>query len=452
MRILIYNWARLDETNTCGGVSVYTRNLVSGLLVSGNYEIYFLNSGLTYTIDGHLSINPSENVFGEKVKSYEIFNSPVIAPVQQSIKNTEYYLTDKTLYVLIKNWMQLIGGFDIIHFQNLEGLSLKVLDLKKDYPNTKFIYSLHNYFPLCTAVNLWNINKSCDCSDFNRCKTCFYRRRYFSTKLTRIFNHSRLIEGITWHLSNHFPDKGDATLYRLFFERNRQMINENIDILLSVSERVRDIFIQKGYNSNKITTSYIGTKVADNQLMRNTSDVQNSPFNIIYMGYMLNFKGYYFFIDALKKMPLDISKNIHVTICAGHSWRFNHKEISVLRKLKRRFFDITLINGYTPATQSQYLKNQHLGIVPVLWEDNLPQVLIEQIAYGVPVLCSDLGGGKEIVNNPIFTFKAGNIDDFIKKFVNIYSDRNKLQNFWLSVKKLTTLEEHTKFLNKIYNC
>ena len=27
-----------------------------------------------------------------------------------------------------------------------------------------------------------------------------------------------------------------------------------------------------------------------------------------------------------------------------------------------------------------------LSIVPVLWEDNLPQIAIESIAYGVPVL------------------------------------------------------------------
>lgn len=450
MRILIYNWARLDETNTCGGVSVYTRNIVSSLLKDEKYDIYFLNSGFSYTLDGKLKIKKSQNLFGEKVCSYEIFNSPVIAPVQQSIKNTKKYLQDQTLYNLIKAWMKNIGPFDVIHFQNLEGLSLSVLRLKEDFPNTKFIYSVHNYFPLCTAVNLWNIDHNCEYGNFSNCEHCFCRRRYRSAKLLRIFGNFRLLEGSTYYLSKYYPDEDSPNLYEQFYSENKKFINQYIDQILAVSERVKAILVRNGYDEDKIQTSYIGTKVAENQVSPNISIECSDPFKIIYMGYMLNFKGYHFFINALKKIPLDMAKNIHVTICARHSKVFQKMELDDLEHIKDHFYKIDLFNGYDATSQREYLQGQHLGVVPVLWEDNLPQVLIEQIAYGVPVLCSDLGGGKEIVNNPDFVFEAGNEQDFINKFCSIYSNRAKLSTFWEKVKKLTTLDEHIHSLDAIY--
>ena len=90
--------------------------------------------------------------------------------------------------------------------------------------------------------------------------------------------------------------------------------------------------------------------------------------------------------------------------------------------------------------------------MPVLWEDNLPQVAMEQIAYGVPILCSNLGGASELSdNNPDFIFNAGDISDFLTKLKNIINKRYLLKKFWETVKPLTTMEQHVDFLRKIYN-
>ena len=157
MKILYYNWDHIDG-NIGGGVTVYQKNLVKYLL-NGDDEIYFLNSGYSY--DGeNLKIKSITNSISNQIKTFEIINSPVIAPVQQSIKNIRYYLEDETLYNLLKDFL-FENNFDVIHFNNLEGLSLKVLELKKFFPQTKFIYSLHNYFPICTMVTLWNGKKNC---------------------------------------------------------------------------------------------------------------------------------------------------------------------------------------------------------------------------------------------------------------------------------------------------
>ncbi len=448
-KILIYNWSRLEKSNPSGGVSIYTKNLISELIKNPNNHIFYLNSGYSYTFSKQTFIKRTPNIFGDKIESFEIFNSPVIAPAQQSIKNTELFINDQSLYLLIKNWLNTIGGVDIIHFQNIEGLSLSVLNLKKDYPNTKFIYSLHNYFPICPAVNLWAKVHNCHKSDFSECVRCFRRRNYTATKYLRAFSNSNITEAINYYFFRNFVRKNDCETYQLFFEKTREYF-KNIDVILAVSNQVKDIFVRNGYDQNKIITSYIGTRIAENCLQHSNADIYSTPFRIIFMGYMNEAKGFNFFLNALANIPKDISKDFHITICAKYSTLSNKNELNHIKELKKHFHSIDLFNGYDSSNQKNYLQGQHLGIVPVLWEDNLPQVLIEQIAYGVPVLCSNLGGGKEIVNNPDFVFEAGNEQDFINKLLSIYSDRTKLSMFWGNVKKLTILEEHVNFLNTIY--
>ena len=450
-RILIYNWTRLDDPRPSGGVGFYTKRLVSSLIQNPDYEIFFLNSGYSYTFDGKLKIKAIPNSFGDRVKSFEIVNSPVLASSPgQSIKNIQQYLDDESLYFLLKEWLTSLNGLDVIHFQNLEGLSLKVLNLKNDFPNTKFIYSLHNYFAICPTVNLWNREQNCERKSFDDCTNCFRRRCYTTTKIARVLWNSTIAEGVNYHLFQNKPQDSDASLFQKNFLENKRVINSQIDSMLAVSNRVKDIFVSQGYNENKIKVSYIGTKCAERQLQKCSAVTSTNPFKIIYMGYMYDFKGFHFLIDALNLISEDISKNIHLTVCAKHSKFKNSRELQKLDALKSKFFKIDLINGYNESNQQQYLHDQHLGIVPVLWEDNLPQVLIEQIAYGVPVLCSDLGGGQEIINNSDFVFKAANANDFINKLQNIYKNRSLLDSFWETAKKLTTFREHMAELENIY--
>ena len=52
------------------------------------------------------------------------------------------------------------------------------------------------------------------------------------------------------------------------------------------------------------------------------------------------------------------------------------------------------MNGYAKSEQGRLLGEIDLGVIPSLWEDNLPQVAIEYIASGIPIVASDAGGTK----------------------------------------------------------
>lgn len=445
------------DGNNGGGVTVYQRNLIEEMVNDSKFSVTYLNSGLTYESKKETYIKEMYNVLNNSVKCFEIVNSPVLAPVQQSIKNIEKYLEDYKLYELIKEFIIQQNGFDIIHFNNFEGLSINVLKLKEDFPETKFIYSAHNYFPICSRVNLWKDEKinnghNCNKQSFNECANCYKNMNYSSTIFCRKYDSLKIRYKLGNIISRIIPDKGDYILYQKFEEKNIEYFNKYMDVILAVSGRVKEIMVKHGFYDDKIKISYIGTKVAENQMNASNANICSEIFNIVYMGYMRDDKGFYFFLDALEKIEDELADKIAITIVAKYSRRRNKNELKRLSQLRGKFKKIDIINGYTHKNQKELLKDMNLGVVPVLWEDNLPQVALEQVAYGVPILVSDLGGASEICkDNTNFVFKAGDTVDFLSKIKNIVNNRGLLNEFWSYSTPLVTMKEHIAFLKEQYN-
>ena len=383
-----------------------------------------------------------------------------MAPVQKSGEGLRVYLNDTSVVGLFREFLATHGTFDVVHFNNLEGLPLGVLALRKEFANTKFIYSLHNYYPVCSRVNLWKDEASenehnCDKKSYDECVNCYQKYKYKSQiERRRADSYSKiprkLIRGKAKLQEKLYPDIEDATTYRLFEENTINAINKYVDCVLAVSARVKEIAENHGIDKNKLKVSYIGTRIAEHVTNSCICDPHSQSLNVIYMGYMRKDKGFFFFLDAMEHMPVEMARDMTIRVVARYDNEINKNEIDRLSRLKTKFSTLELINGYTPQNQRELLKDMNLGIVPVLWEDNLPQVAIEQIANGVPIVVSDRGGAQEIVNNRYFVFKAGNIEDFIDKLSEIQKNRQKLVDFWKTNRHLVTMQEHVDELMKVY--
>lgn len=454
-KILFYNWTHIDE-NIGGGVNVYQKNLAIAMINKG-YDVYYLNAGLSYDSSGSVKLTKYENSLDKRIKCYEIVNSPVLAPVQQSPKNIEHYLSDKSVKQLVKDLLLEIGNISVVHFNNLEGLPISVLSLKEELPEIKFVYSLHNYFPLCSRVDLWKNDKKDGCNCLSHtdadCAQCYDWMNYNLVKVCRVHKMGfagRVLRKCCYQYSKLFPDDVDISLYKKFSNSTIKAVNKYMDVVLAVSKRVAKVYARNGLDMQKVKINYIGTKVADFQADTSVANVYSENFKLIYMGYMTKPKGGFFFVELLKRIPDDMASRLEITVVARYSHAHNHI-IKELKYLRRRFVDIKLVNGYTHDNQYDLLKDKHLGIVPVLWEDNLPQVAIEQVAYGVPVLTSDLGGACEIFsNNEHFVFKAGDVDECIRKIRFLLENRDVLLDFWNKKMRFKTLEEHTDEIALLY--
>ena len=221
----------------------------------------------------------------------------------------------------------------------------------------------------------------------------------------------------------------------------------SIQRIFPVSNRVESICGDFGVDINKLKNMYIGTKFASNQKFSSEADVKTDYMKIAYMGYMRKDKGFYFFLDRLESMSEEISTKIEVVIASRIT---NIDAYERIQKLKIKFKKILFYDGYSHDNLKEILEGVHLGIVPVLWEDNLPQVAIEFKAHGIPVLASKLGGASELSNSEFFTFDVDKPESFNEKIEIIVKNKLSLNEYWIHQNKLTTIDEHIEKLMMYY--
>ena len=466
-KILIYNWVQFDIKDG-GGVTVYVDNIINDMKDNNDIELYFISSGTCYNLfSDKIKIKKTRNKYGDRVKSYTIYNSPVMFAYNQ-FSRVDIYNKEKELAEVFDKFIEENNGFDIIHFNNLEGLSPYVLKLKEKYPKTKFIYSMHNYFPVCPNVYLWAHNKE-NCKDYKngkKCCNCIISDYDQAKKMLKI---RTLLERLGINIQSKFIKKlygkikktnsvGDkknlenkngcsALDYKRFREINVDFLNKYVDDVLCVSKRVKEIAINFGISHEKCHVSYIGTKFANN-LQRQDIDLNSKDFNLIYLGYMSSMKGFDFLVESLLSLDKKVAKNINLYLVCRNNLEYNIEDIKA--NLEKKFASVTYLDGYTHDNLPDILKEKHLGVIPVVWEDNLPQVSIEITSFGVPILASDLGGASELCESNDFKFRGGDVKDFQKKITNLVNNRDKLKEFWNFYNKPTTMRQHLDELYKYY--
>ena len=479
MKILHYYWTQPDEeVYRGGGIQVYLRNLIKEQLQE-HIEVFTLNSGVSYSFLHH-------SCFIEEIKNsgyfkqFVIYNSPVMAPSKAGVGQMQVYMHSRTLKNVVHQFIEQYGPFDVIHFHSLEGLSLSVLELKTIYPKTVFLYTMHNYFLFCPQVNLWAHDSAC-CTDYQGgrcCIGCFpgmssnekiiklyymlidamkhiYGKKSFLNNVNtlgrRIYRKTRFSNSsdhiITTQLFSRRDILKKATAFSAFRKKNIEYVNTYMDSIICVSKRVKAISLHMGIRPELLHVLYIGTVFSENQFLHPSASIYKKPFSISYIGYMRRDKGFHFFMDALQKMDLDISSQIKVIIAARSEYSEIFQDIS---KLRKKFYDISYYDGYNHRNLSTILTGCHLGVVPVLWEDNMPQVAMEYKALGIPVMASDRGGASELTGATVFCFKAGDINDFISKVTYIMEHRDILCEYYKNGVNLYSVKEHAKLLENIY--
>lgn len=490
MRILYYNWVQFDDADRRGGgVTVYQNNVIREMVRLG-HDVTFFSSGLAYSLlKGEAFIRKTTSLIPE-CKTFEIVNSSVMAPSHSFWGGDEIVLNDHSMDACMKDFVRTHGPFDVVHFQNLEGIPVSLVS-KEIFGNARLLHSAHNYYSVCPQVNLWRY-ETANCKDYNSGQSCTYclpvfvslkrnmaqaqmhellsltgvdkRSKQFSVllgqmgkakPLCHLFNrikyqlYLRKSENPIW--SFIYGKKSSAELR--FFATRRSKISEafrrNSVTTIAVSERTRDVIARFGLAENDLVTAYIGTEHADRfaSTMKLSAPRSFGRFNIAYLGYMRHDKGSYFFIECLERIPRALAASIDVVIAAKDD---GDGSLSRLMQLNTKFGSVTYYDGFTSTELDFILRDTDLGIIPSLWEDNLPQVAIEIVSRGIPILTSDLGGPQEIARSPDFVFKSNNHLDFLRTFRRIATGEIALSRFWESAPRLLSMSDHSMELLRIY--
>lgn len=491
MRILYYNWVDyLDDERRGGGVSAYQRNLMAALEKRPDVEPHFLSAGVSY------DLRPAQprwetQRFGpdiDRPRRFEVVNSAVLAPAHHGF-GSPAQLADPATEAVFFDFIARNGPYDVVHFNNLEGLPAGVLKLKECWPKTRVVLSLHNYYPFCPQVNLWHQERE-TCGDYDAGRSCVHCLPHVNDP-----RHMRLSAGVAYWLkglglrpgtrvfdgafrwSMRLGGRGARGIRRLknmrprrkappghlqkiapvdgsaFIERRRAMvalINAQCDTVLCVSDAVRRLALAHGLNEDLVQTSYIGTREAaafTRTAPRKFPLREDGTLCLGYLGYMRRDKGFYFLLQALENMPESLSRRLRLEVAAR---RGDRATMARLASLAPRLAGLTHADGYSHSDLDGLLARVDVGLIPVLWHDNLPQVAIEMHARHIPLLCADRGGAPELGCCPEMVFRAGDIADFHARIAALLAGEVDMQSYWRGAMAPVEMEDHLMELMEHY--
>lgn len=492
MKILFYNWVdHLDPDRRGGGVSLYQRNLIETLATLPGIQTASLSSGLAHSLrPGPPRWAAAGRGVGPDHRHYEIINAGLLSP-SHSDYGSPAQLGHEATEVVFADFLHRTGPYDVIHFNNLEGLPAAALTHARQASGARVILSLHNYYPFCPQVNLWHQERS-NCTDFDagrRCVNCLpvvpnRRAARLALALSWQLNRPGALPGgrllgkalwpmlrLAWHgyrrlrgvaskPSNSAQGAQPATAQpaapeaaAAFADRRRRMvelINGNCDAVLCVSDRVRQIAAHHGIEPAKLHTAYIGTREARHWQSTIPSArflADDGTLHLAYLGYMRADKGFPFLLEALSALPEATLSRLRLTVAARKGSAALMAEMTALAP---RLAGFRHLDGYSHDTLDEVLARVALGVVPVMWQDNLPQVAIEMHARHIPLLTSDLGGAQELGRCPALVFRAGDRADLARALDGVLCGAVQPADYWQAAMAPVTMPDHLAQLMPIY--
>lgn len=144
------------------------------------------------------------------------------------------------------------------------------------------------------------------------------------------------------------------------------------------------------------------------------------PLRFCFAGALLETKGIEVLLAAFQALP---SPTIYLEIYGSGPM------LAKVRQAVQADQRITYGGRYEIAELNALLNRVDVVIVPSLWHENLPLIMQEAQAAGVPTLVSDVGGMTECITDGVngFTFRVGDVADLQRK-LQMLIDRPEILN------------------------
>ena len=476
MKVLIYHWTQDDfPKRRGGGIQVYQRDILPELLKVDGVHLTVLSSGSPDLYDFLDSSTRIEQLPSDTpgLERFGLINSPLPAPAvlffgnPLSLKHRE---TREIFFDFVK-----AHGFDVIHFNHFEGLPVEVLAIKEHLPHIKILFSMHDYYALCPQVTfLYQGRELCeDNQSRKKCQSCFpvdpltfsiSRRRAdgFSHRMIDrlgINPRGKLAKTIqTFFQKIVLGKKQDArnvpVAEDLFGNWGQivELLNEHVDHVLPVSDRVRQIALRYGIREDILRVLRLGKNEAIN-FRSNLPPMgplvsDNGSLTLVYLGYMTIHKGFFFMLEAFERMPEALSRRINLVVAAK-----SPSDPSVLNRLmglRSKLKSLTHYDGYTHGQLDEILVKDSIGLLCHLWEDTAPQTAWEMHCRHIPFLTSDLGGASELSGCEKMVYRHGNVQEFTERVRMILDGEVTHNEYWTNSIVPMTIDEHCKQLVDLY--
>ena len=437
VRVLFLGWADLRLMEREGsGYNLVTAHLARELSEHG-FDVYYLRSGRTYTPFGPPKVVSDGEWSG--VRLFNLLNSPIFSPadagfgIYPSIRKL-----DKLSYLVLSFCKA--NQIQVVEIHSLEGFDYGLIKVLKDN-GIKTLVTVHDFYPYCPQVALFYRNEIL-CRDDNgglSCENCIERKRFFLERIKKFEKSRRLLEilqkvlrrlarkrrVISQELRSQEPSCSDlygnheiikrvaadslslSTLPTIKRRKKNLFMLNHADHVLPLTHFYFEFLNTWGIPASQLNLVKLGLPHLDKlREFRSSESRKGEILEIAYFGTRRPGKGLVFLLHAIDSLPDHLLKRLRFHLFCP----LDRNEMTE----KVRSASITY-GGYSLTDLPLYSKLYDYAIVPHVLPENSTIVVLEQLAMGKPVLCSDLGGAQEFISSSKsgFVFRAGSVNSLI---------------------------------------
>ncbi len=327
--------------------------------------------------------------------------------------------------------------FHLISGYLMTGSSLRVIQ-EKGIPT---ILTLMDFWFLCRRITLYRSDGRLSQPPIHaeNCVQCIGEENTGYNFLGKMFP---MIMAQYW--------KGQKSHIRLFEDRMRFLINtlNSVDVIISRSRFMKEIYEDEGVEPERIILSRQGLDIGHFQ-NNNLDEIRlNEKLRIGYSGQIAPVKGVHILIKAVKLIR---DPRLEVKIY-GNVTSFP-KYTEQLMQMAKNDSRIQFAGMFSREDLVNVMNNLDVIVVPSLWYENSPNVILEAFATQTPVIASDMGGMAELVKHQEngLLFKIGDAEALAEQLSLLIDDPTLLGCLRRGIEPVKSIENEIDDLEKIYN-
>ncbi|SEP68815.1 glycosyltransferase family 4 protein [Natrinema salaciae] len=198
--------------------------------------------------------------------------------------------------------------------------------------------------------------------------------------------------------------------------QDKNIDTSHIDFFRSPSGHVKSNYVDFGFPADKIHV--IPHPLNETFRMEHRSNF-NSPYNILYVGYLEKQKGVDKLIPILSKLKEQVDEKVSLSIVGKGGLR---------TRMEQQAHDLSVRDsvdfmGFVPNEKLPTIYANHdLFIYPGIWDEPLARVYLEALATGTPIISSDYGDIRSILGNG-GVITDGTVEGFVSAISDIITNK-----------------------------
>jgi glycosyltransferase involved in cell wall biosynthesis len=308
---------------------------------------------------------------------------------------------------------------DVVHFQHTFFIGYDILRVTREaLPDVPIVYTLHEYLPICHRIG----------------------------QLVRTTDETRCEDPSSRRCHECFPEISPQT----FFMRKRfvQSHFAVVDRFITASRYALERYVDWGIPRERINAEMYGRRPIHRVAATPGRRQRN---HIGFFGQLNAFKGLKVLFDAMDLLGPDFDGHLYV-----HGGNLDvqpeHFQDEFTRLERRNRRTVTVGGTYGQADLPSLMENIDWVVVPSVWCETGPLVVQEAFQHGRPVICSDIGGMAERVEDGVsgLHFRAGDQRELAAALERAVTEPGLWDRLRAGIPEVHAMSDHVDFLMNIY--